>query len=157
MWLKIMKNEDIKTILDLGRKKQKKFLIRWEVTRFCNYSCDFCIQGSQEMHLKASRTESASVRKEIAIALASFIEHNFHFFQTVSIRLIGGEVTALPDFKELLLILVNSKFRGRITSRYDQFLQACIVFLRIGSLVLQSAEPKSCHRDELLQTLCLYG
>ena len=88
------------------------FCIRWMVTNFCNYACDFCIQGSSETKKEAAQTESPETRRIIASKLAEWIEKNINPHQMVELYLIGGEVTALQDFAQLLSTLVNCKFKG---------------------------------------------
>ncbi len=109
-----MKNNEVHSIQNLNRKALNSIAIRWEVTRFCNYSCDFCIQGTKEMHQKASNEEKPSIRKTIAESLAYYVENSINRHRIVEIQLIGGEVTALPDFKDLLSVLVNCRFPGGI-------------------------------------------
>lgn len=107
-----MKNQDVLKIENLKRIKLNTFCIRWMVTNFCNYACDFCIQGSREMKQKATQIESPETRRIIATKLAEWIEKNVSPHQMVELSMIGGEVTALQDFTQMLSILVNCKFKG---------------------------------------------
>ncbi len=107
-----MYNQDVLKIENLRRIKLNTFCIRWMVTNFCNYACDFCIQGSREAKKKAAQTESPETRKMVASKLAEWIEKKVSPHQIVELYLIGGEVTALQDFAQLLSTLVNCKFKG---------------------------------------------
>lgn len=109
-----MTNSDILEIDNLPRLYRHALVIRWELTRFCNYACDFCIQGSHALHMQAAREESPKDRKEIATRLAAYVEKHVHARQMVEIHLIGGEVTALPDFPELMEVIAGCQFRGNI-------------------------------------------
>ena len=110
-----MKNEEIRTIISLKNRRKRPFLLRWNITRLCNYDCAFCIQGDRQAHLAAARGESKELRRETAAGIVRFIEkelrgkyHRIHF------ELIGGEALILPDFPELLAGLVNCRFPGEI-------------------------------------------
>ena len=109
-----MKNQDVQKIDNLQRIERDSLGIRWNITRFCNYSCDFCIQGSKEEKRKAAQTESSDTRKKIANKLTVWIEQNISASQIVDLSIIGGEATALPDFLETMSTLVNCQFKGMI-------------------------------------------
>ena len=119
-----MNNDEVAQVNNLGRYQLNSFVIRWELTRFCNYSCDFCVQGSHESHLKAFQSESGERRKMIAASIARYIERFIPAGKIVEISLIGGEITALPDFKDNLAEIVNCNFRGiiiiRITTNFSR-------------------------------------
>lgn len=109
-----MKNEEIKIVENL-RYSEDTFIIRWNITKLCNYSCDFCIQGNKEKHIKNSIGESNEIRKEIAKKIVAFIENNLnHQYKYLHIYLIGGEIMILKDFNEIFNILLNAKFLGDI-------------------------------------------
>lgn len=108
-----MKSTDIIKIENLNNKN--KFIIRWQLTYFCNYYCDFCIQGNKNTHIEKSKGESVEKRTEICKNIIEFIETKLNNkYSTLNIYLIGGEVTILPDFLDIVKKLANSKFNGKI-------------------------------------------
>ncbi len=109
-----MKNSEIKTIENLKRK-DKNYTIRWQLTSLCNYYCDFCIQGNKNKHIEESKGESAQIRAKICTKIIKFIENELNDkYKTISLYLIGGEVTILKDFITILTNLANVKFKGII-------------------------------------------
>ncbi len=109
-----MKNEDIKIVENL-RYSEDTFIIRWNITKLCNYSCDFCIQGNKEKHINDSIGESNEIRKKIAEKIVVFIENSLnHQYRYLHIYLIGGEVMILKNFNEIFNILLNTNFLGDI-------------------------------------------
>lgn len=111
-----MKSEDIIKIENF--EKRDGFTIRWNLTYLCNYRCDFCIQGNLKSHIDKSKDESIEIRKKICNNLITLIEGKLgNEFDTIEIYLIGGEITILPDFLEIIEKIVNCKFRGKIIIR----------------------------------------
>ena len=109
-----MKNEDIIKIENL-RIDKNTYIIRWNITKLCNYSCDFCVQGNKAKHLSDSKKESMKIREHICANLIKFIENEVSKkYQKIYLYLIGGEITILKDFSKILNDLVNSKFPGII-------------------------------------------
>lgn len=109
-----MKNEDIIKVENL-RNQDNVFTIRWNITKICNYYCDFCVQGNKEKHLKDSKGESAKIRKQICDKIISFIENKLnHKFSKLKIYLIGGEITILKDFVDILEKFINCQFEGEV-------------------------------------------
>lgn len=109
-----MKNKDIKKVENL-KITDNDYIIRWNVTRLCNYYCDFCIQGNKQKHLKESKGENKELRNEICDKIIDFIENKLNGkYNKLYIELIGGEVTILPDFYEILEKLYTVKFEGKI-------------------------------------------
>ena len=108
-----MKSTDIIKIENLN--SQNKFIIRWQLTYLCNYYCDFCIQGNKQNHIEKSKGETIEKRAEICKNIIEFIENKLNKkYTTLNIFLIGGEVTILPDFLDIVKKLANSKFNGEI-------------------------------------------
>ena len=109
-----MNNEDILKIENL-KFKDDTYYIRWNITRLCNYYCDFCIQGNRDKHLLDSRDEASIIRNKISNKIIDFIEKKLNNkYKKINIYLIGGEVTILNDFIEILKKIVNVKFNGVI-------------------------------------------
>lgn len=109
-----MNNEDILKIENL-KYSSDAYVIRWNMTRLCNYYCDFCIQGDKSKHIKDSNGESKKIRYEIALKLVKFIEEKLNNkYNSLHIYLIGGEITMLSDFLDIFNILLNVKFSGDI-------------------------------------------
>ena len=118
-----MKSEDIIKIENLNKKDS--FTIRWQLTYLCNYYCDFCIQGNKNMHLEKSKGESLKIRKKICDNLIEFIETKLNKkYDKLNIYLIGGEVTILKDFLDILKKIVNCNFDGKIYIKITSNLSA---------------------------------
>jgi hypothetical protein len=109
-----MKNAQVKKIINLPRLFMNSIVIRWQVTSLCNYQCDFCIQGSRETHLQAAKEESLAKRQEITDNLVRYIETKVPARTAVELYLIGGEVTILKDFRDIVARFVNCGFKGHI-------------------------------------------
>ena len=109
-----MGNKQVKSIVNLSHADLRSFVIRWQVTSLCNYRCDFCVQGSREAHLEAAKVESVSIREKIADNLVNYIETKIGKEETVELYLIGGEVTILKDFPDILRKFIDCRFKGRI-------------------------------------------
>lgn len=125
-----MKKEDILEIENLSNGNEMYF-IRWNLTRLCNYYCDYCIQGNKMKHIQDSTGESEEIRKKICDKLIEFIENKLNpNFKKLRIFLIGGEVTLLNDFISILTKLVNCKFDGRMEFHITTNLSANIDILR---------------------------
>lgn len=108
-----MKSEDIVKVENLNRGNG--FVIRWSLTYLCNYSCDFCIQGSKQEHIEKSKDESKETRKKICDNLIKFIETKLNKnYDYIDLYLIGGEITILEDFLEIIEKIINCKFDGLI-------------------------------------------
>lgn len=108
-----MKSEDIVKIENI--KSQNIFIINWNMTYLCNYYCDFCIQGNKERHIEMSKKESIETRKKICDNMIKFIETQINKrYKILEIYLIGGEVTILKDFLEIVQKIVDCKFKGLI-------------------------------------------
>ena len=104
-----MNNEDILNIENL-KYSSNTYVIRWNMTKLCNYYCDFCIQGDKDKHIKDSIGENKEVRHEIALKIVKFIEEKINNkYSNLHIYLIGGEVTILSDFRDIFKILLNVK------------------------------------------------
>ncbi len=109
-----MKNEDIKLIENI-KYGDDTFVLRWHMTRICNYDCKFCIQGNKKNKILSSKGESHKLRMEIADKIIEFIENDLNKnFNKLNIFLIGGEVTILPDFIDILKKFINVKFDGNV-------------------------------------------
>lgn len=109
-----MKSKDILKIENL-RFNEQTYSIRWNVTKLCNYNCDFCIQGNKKRHIKDSKSESINIRNSICENIVKFIECDLNGkFKCLNLYLIGGEVFILKDFINILKKFVNSKFDGKI-------------------------------------------
>lgn len=109
-----MNSEDIVRIENLSNKNDT-FIIRWNITYLCNYNCDFCIQGNKKQHIEKSKGESIEIRNKICNNLITFIEEKINKkYKYLEIYLIGGEVTILKDFPEIIKKLVDCKFEGNI-------------------------------------------
>ena len=109
-----MKNSEIIRIENL-KVDSDTFVIKWNMTKLCNYYCKFCIQGSREEHLKKSVKEANNLRKEICSNLINFIENKLNYnYKKLKIILIGGEVTILSDFYDILNKIVKTKYDGYI-------------------------------------------
>lgn len=108
----MIKNEDIKKVENI-KFNEDTYTIRWNVTKICNYNCDFCIQGNRKKHLEDSKGESYELRKKICDNIIEFIETKINKkFSKLRIYLIGGEVTILKEFIEILEKFSNCKFEG---------------------------------------------
>lgn len=125
----MIKNTDIKQIENIKNNKDT-YVIRWQITSLCNYHCDFCIQGNAKTHALESRGESSKLRANIVKNLIRFIEEELNDkYKTLKIYLIGGEVTILKDFKEILTQLVNVHFNGNISYHITTNLSADVIEL----------------------------
>ncbi|MBR5175511.1 MAG: radical SAM protein [Bacteroidales bacterium] len=109
-----MRANHVKRIVNLSRSFLGSLVIRWKVTALCNYQCDFCIQGSREKHVQAFRSESPDKRGAVAESIVRFIESKVSSRRVVELYLIGGEVTFLRDFPEILRRFVDCRFNGHI-------------------------------------------
>ena len=109
-----MKIDDIVKVENLKRQNKEAYAIRWNITRVCNYRCDFCIQGDLEKHKKDSQGESKKIRMAVCDKLKELIENELTEFKRLDFYLIGGEVTILKDLPEILEKLVNVKYKGMI-------------------------------------------
>ncbi len=109
-----MRSDQVKKIVNMPRRFMKSVVIRWQVTSLCNYQCEFCIQGSRETHILAAKDESLNKRNEITENLIRFIETKISPRTAVELYLIGGEVTILKDFREIVSRFVNCGFKGHI-------------------------------------------
>lgn len=111
-----MKSSDIVKVENLNRGKD--FIIRWSVTYLCNYACDFCIQGNKKNHIDKSKDESIKIRTKICDNLINFIENKLDGkYDFINFYLLGGEVTILKDFFDIIEKIVNCKFKGKISIR----------------------------------------
>lgn len=110
-----MKNADVRIIENLYHSG-KMFDVRWRVTTLCNYQCDFCIQGDYQEHLRQAAGESEQMRRDICGRIISLLE-SLDGYDTVKVSLIGGELTILQDFPDILERLVSCRFPGSI--RFD--------------------------------------
>lgn len=109
-----MRSKDIIRVENLNRGN--KFIIRWQLTYLCNYSCDFCIQGNKNMHIAKSKNENMKTRTKICDNLVKFIEKDLNKkYSTIEIYLIGGEVIVLKDFLQIVKKIVNANFDGKIS------------------------------------------
>lgn len=109
-----MKNQDIVKIENL-KIKPNTYIIRWNVTKICNYYCDFCIQGDKNKHLQDYQGETETLRLEICDKIIDFIENKVSKqYKNIKLFLIGGEVTVLKEFIKILQKIVDSKFKGNI-------------------------------------------
>ena len=116
-----MRSEDVLKIENDAAKE--RFTIRWEVTQLCNYSCKFCIQGNQSAHMGKARMEHAETRRMIAARIVETIE-KLKGYTAVRVIFIGGEVTVLKDFPDILGSIAACAFEGdiqfRITTNFSQ-------------------------------------
>ena len=136
-----MKSTDIIKIENLSPDSQS-FDIRWRVTTLCNYQCDFCIQGNPLEHLKQSEGESAQLREKICTEVIRLIE-GLQGYDSVKLSLIGGEVTILHDFPEIMEKLALCRFPGRI--RLDittNFSRDTAYFCRLCDIIQKNAKEK---------------
>lgn len=125
-----MKNEDIIKVENL-RYSSDTYVIRWNMTKLCNYHCDFCVQGTRQKHLLDSKGESNGIRMTICNKLVDFIENKLnHNYTYLHIYLIGGEITILKDFTELLSKLLSVKFDGDIEFHITTNLSADVKVLK---------------------------
>lgn len=109
-----MKSTDIVKIENLSNTKEV-FTIRWQLTYLCNYNCDFCIQGNKNQHVNKSKGETIEIREKICNNIVNLIEKKLNKkYKMVIIYLIGGEITILKDFLEILKKLLDCKFEGQI-------------------------------------------
>ncbi|MBR1456334.1 MAG: radical SAM protein [Oscillospiraceae bacterium] len=108
-----MRNEDVVRIENPAARPDR-LDIRWHVTSQCNYACDFCIQGDREAHRRDAAGESAATRAAVCEALLERIG-SLRGYKSVHVGLIGGEVTILPDFPELLERFASCGFRGDLS------------------------------------------
>lgn len=106
-----MKSKDVIRIEN--HSSRNSFTIRWEVTQLCNYSCDFCIQGDKENHARKARGEREETRCKIAEHIVSIIEDQSEC-AAVRVLFIGGEVTVLKDFPDILSHIAASSHKGDI-------------------------------------------
>jgi MoaA/NifB/PqqE/SkfB family radical SAM enzyme len=138
-----MKNEDIIKVENL-RNKDDTFTIRWNMTKICNYHCDFCVQGNKEKHLSDSKGESAKIRKQICNKIIYFIENKLNNkFSRIKIFLIGGEITILKDFLDILEKFMNCQFEGEIVIYITTNLSASeSVYKEVKRLALSKKDSK---------------
>lgn len=108
-----MKNSEIARI-DNVRSKPDAFYLEWKVTSACNYQCAFCIQGDAGQKHILAKGESVETRAAVCKKIVSFIE-DLRGFKAVEVHLIGGEVSILKDFPELLNSLSGASFDGDMT------------------------------------------
>ena len=107
-----MKNSDVEIIENLSQNNEI-FDIRWRVTTLCNYDCAFCIQGNRQDHLRQARGESPALRMKICDEAIRLIE-GIKEHDAVRFFLIGGELTILDDFPNLLEKIALCNFPGEI-------------------------------------------
>ncbi len=124
-----MKSTDILRVENL-RNIEKKYVIQWQVTYLCNYSCDFCVQGNEEFHNQQAKKESAQIRETICRKLISLIEEELNGkAERVQIILLGGEVTIMKDFIPIISRLLEAKFDGlleiHITTNLSMDIRTC--------------------------------
>lgn len=135
-----MKNNDIIRIENL-RSRKDTFTINWKITSLCNYECEFCVQGNKESHIKKSKKESMELRQKICQAILDLVD-NLEDYQAVQINLIGGEVTILKDFPEILETLTKSDFQGEISfSITTNFSMPLDFFYKICNIIQQNDKP----------------
>ena len=108
-----MKNSDIAGIRNKGFNS-RCFDVRWRVTNLCNYDCSFCIQGRRDEKIRNSRMESEETRKRILDELCEYLDA-IEGYDSLRISLIGGEVTVLKDFPEILERLCGISFGGTVS------------------------------------------
>lgn len=117
-----MQNTEVTRIENL-KWNRDTFYIQWRVTSACNYQCDFCIQGDRKKHIELAKEESVGTREKVCNAIISYIEA-LKDYSSISVSLIGGEVTILKDLHSLLERLVNVRFPGdisfHITTNFSQ-------------------------------------
>ena len=107
-----MKSSDIIRV-ENSLRTDDIFTIRWNITYLCNYSCKFCIQGDKNMHILKSKGESREIREKICDNLIKFIETEINGkYKEIEIYPVGGEITILPDFLEIMTKLAECKFKG---------------------------------------------
>lgn len=107
-----MKSEDIVRV-ENSLRNEDAFTVRWNVTYLCNYNCKFCIQGNKDAHIIKSKEESKETREKICNNLINFIYTEINKkYKEIDIYLIGGEITILPDFLDIMTKLVECKFEG---------------------------------------------
>lgn len=107
-------NQEVLRIENTGLSRDA-FHLRYNITMLCNYSCDFCVQGSREAHAKAARGESATQRARVNAGIVRLIETSLRRYSKINLELIGGEVTILPDLPDLLRALVACSHPGEIS------------------------------------------
>ena len=135
-----MKSCDVVRIDNIA--KRSGIIIRWHITSLCNYQCDFCIQGDRKRHIEKSKGESPELRKNICNKLIDYIENEINGkYKLINLYLIGGEITILPDFLDIVNKIVNCKFKGKITIRITTNLSTKTEILEQLSNIFKS-KPK---------------
>ena len=137
-----MKNTDVAEIRNL-LFGEHVFYVRWRVTTRCNYQCAFCIQGDPEAHRKQSEGEDRQIRDGICGELVRLLEGS-NGYDSVSVSLIGGEVTILPDLPGILERLALCGFPGSI--RFDMttnFSQDSGYYIRLCDIIREGAGSKA--------------
>ena len=107
-----MKSEDIVRIQNAAFHKDG-LDIRWHITSACNYQCDFCIQGNADAHRRQAEGENAATRMAVCMAIRQFMDSRKDC-SFIKMTLVGGEVSILSDFPQILRILSESTFPGTI-------------------------------------------
>lgn len=81
-------------------------VIKWRVTDRCNYSCSYCIRRMQASRSGETDYDKVAVAKNIA----QYIVPRLAELKPVKVDLIGGEVTLLSEFNDI----VESLFAGGV-------------------------------------------
>ncbi len=119
------------------------FDIRWRITTLCNYQCAFCIQGDWQEHLKQADGESRQLRNRICNELIRLLEGLTSRYGLVKVALIGGELTVLDGFPEILEKLALCSFPGEI--RFDittNFSQETRYFCELCDIIQKKAKGR---------------
>lgn len=107
--------KEVKTIKNLKQLKARTFVLRWNITSLCNYNCDFCIQGDREKHIRNAMGESRELRMKVSKNISGFLNRELmDNYKTVRVFLIGGEVTILQEFPEIIQDIINCGYPGTI-------------------------------------------
>lgn len=124
-----MKSTDVLRI-ERTNSNDRMYIIRWQVTFICNYYCDFCVQGNKTTHIIHAKNESKEIRETICAKLIQYIENNLNGQADIlRIYLVGGELTILNDFLQILRRIAKTKFEGimkiHITTNMSMSIETC--------------------------------
>lgn len=136
-----MKNSDVEIIENLSHNNEI-FDIRWRVTTLCNYDCAFCIQGNRQDHLRQAKGESPALRMKICDEAIRLIEGTKEY-DAVKFFLIGGELTILDDFPNLLEKIALCNFpREILFDITTNFSQDGDYYCRLCDIIQRKARGK---------------
>lgn len=91
-------------------------VIKWRLTRLCNLSCPYCVQGQKEVATKEQIEEEQKILIKAAEDINDLIERSK--FNKVKLEFVGGEVSIF-ELEKILSSLTSGKLaRIQLTSNF---------------------------------------